>query len=1700
MTITGRNNQSAVGRPGVMVYNPGRPPAPRPRPVNPQSQAIRESGMSLNDQLQAWKTTGAASSPGGGQEEEEKPLWGKGLGILIGNPIARAALKPLEMLDYGRRVVTLGAEEFAEGITGQEMASQLDENGDLKDTRSNMDKLKDVEYGVGQLLGDLTGNKWADRAIGFVGDVALDPLTYLTAGVGVAAGKSARAGALAKLLDAQRAANKAGDTARIAELGGREALERIGQRGVGVASKAQNEAMGLGQQGMRLGLTSRNSVRIPGTAPIARGVNEAFGAARPLVRNLPGAKTIRGTRNPTGFLGNDLGPALERVITGKGEGSVEAAIETVAMDDFAREVGQGFGSVATDELERVSAQIKDLSQDEVSEMIRRAEELGEKNIWTDTADKMREVASFFGAELPELEGGRYAMPHILSREFRNYIIDNADDGRVAAFRKTSGLTEQDLLEESGFLQRRSFKLTPDGKPTVIPIGDTEVTLRTGSIDELNRVLKEAFPAFDGEIYETDPITAYRRYIGGVKRDVAKRGAHSRAADEGFTNVQRTGAAPESFDPYSGGADVVGLDGSAAQRVIPAEGEFQPNEFFTGQTDDAATTARNKDILRSQKPLIQQYRDAAEGSRAAIAAQMEADAQELLDPARAARRTASDARQAAERRMGQAQAMGSGAEASRVEAREVIDEISGEIDRITKAEYNIQRSAKNRTKTAQKRLLDGLDARRKELIGERNRIRSNYRSMMTNVDESAQTAARKVGDDAAVAQGEVFARERATRDAAAASEEAARVEWKAPTPQQVASAENFLKRNKAKLNRYAELQEEARVIQKRLSAEDLGMVYDYKGQLTPDMEELARINESLLNDFDGVQRALSVINRDREFKGFLDLPEARNVGVAKGTAASAKREADDLRLATQAAPETATPAPRAATIDVDADTLAKRRTLVNSRRGQDLDVARTQRTNLQRQVGKRPSKASEKRLAKEIEAKDAEIANLERNGWGGKYDRAKAAIAQADAAPQAASIPKRNGIDHPLVQGAARKADEMARSGEAIKGRLANEQLAAEVANEADQATVASRIGAIGANADEEFTDIGARNREAATDKVEAMTPERERLVAKQIEYEDLVEEMDAITGDAQSAYLAAMADEAAMKAEHERIASRIEGWGVSDKGGKPTRIIKGERGGRPSKRAVDEVQAGDIPPAAAQPLYNSVEDMRNLLNNYPEGIDDPLVQRMAAALFANERQLSKLTTEIDIPLRQTEQIVKAAKDGTLAPVVIARLRDNWRLVWDEGDVVISREMDRVYRNLSEIQKSPKAFGRTLEAFTNFFKTYATLTPGFHVRNGMSASFMNFADGVPASTQMRGLKLWTQYSRSDSPLQYLKDLARTDPQAADAFKAAFASGTGGRFTESGFADATRVSGKVQERIFDNKVTRFSQRVGQDWVEGPVRLGMALDTTLNGGDVGAALQRVSRIHFDYSQVSQFDEKAKRVIPFWTFMSRNLPMQITMMWTKPRLYAQYNSFVRNFTGEPEPGTPEYFDKVGAFRFGDAKLGGMPLFLQPGFAHLDTDENMQKFTDILSGENVGRAFTDVNPIFTAPVEYATGRDLFTGREFEDTDLVPAEGIINTPLGQIARLLGLTKEGASGQVMVPEKFLSLANSINPLSDRTSRVLPSLATGNAGSYEGRQVESIARLLGAPVRQLSPQQQQSTTRGEFFDNQDKLALQRMLAQN
>jgi len=522
-------------------------------------------------------------------------------------------------------------------------------------------------------------------------------------------------------------------------------------------------------------------------------------------------------------------------------------------------------------------------------------------------------------------------------------------------------------------------------------------------------------------------------------------------------------------------------------------------------------------------------------------------------------------------------------------------------------------------------------------------------------------------------------------------------------------------------------------------------------------------------------------------------------------------------------------------------------------------------------------------------------------------------------------------------------------------------------------------------------------------------------------------------------------------------------------------------------------------------LTRAVDDIGKVAKQNEDLLDDSLA--VTEALLHDTRKTAQELIDKDLTTGQVQGVINKIgnKDDRSLDIMVTTVGRTWKMMYEANgtkkaflqpdDIIMQADLHKMFQNLYEINKDKVLFGRTLNAFTNLFKTYATLTPGFHIRNAISAIFMNATDGVALKTQYRAAGLWRDYMKAADGEAWLAGQSR---KIQDAFAAAHGSGAGGRFTEAGFASAME-SGRWNdwmERLARNKVTRLSQRAGQR-VEGSVRLAMALDSMNLGENVEAAVQRINRIHFDYGEISQLDETMKRLIPFWTFMSRNMPMQVSQMWTHPQVYLGYERFVNNMSSANEEYTPEYWSKAGAWNTGlkvpglpERFGGGLPIYLSPDLGYTRLEADLKDYEDFLSWQRPGAVLSQGNPLITAPIEAATRTDIFTGQKFEEGETVPMGGPLGWPTKALATVAGQTKDGE-----VDAAFANFVRAINPLQDRSIRLAPQ-AAGSDPEAMKRQLESLARTgLGLPVRTLTPKQQDNEYFRRYYDQLDAEKLRR-----
>jgi hypothetical protein len=407
------------------------------------------------------------------------------------------------------------------------------------------------------------------------------------------------------------------------------------------------------------------------------------------------------------------------------------------------------------------------------------------------------------------------------------------------------------------------------------------------------------------------------------------------------------------------------------------------------------------------------------------------------------------------------------------------------------------------------------------------------------------------------------------------------------------------------------------------------------------------------------------------------------------------------------------------------------------------------------------------------------------------------------------------------------------------------------------------------------------------------------------------------------------------------------------------------------------------------------------------------------------------------------------------------------------------EAMRYIDTLSQPQVANKFF-RAVDAYTAFFKSWAVATPGFHVRNAISAAAMNLVAGVTGDSMMKGVRYWRWYMRDHE--NWWKKIADPKERAAAraALDAVFGSGAG-QYDEFALIGGTRL-GPPWGGI--------SQKAGRN-IEGAVRFGLALDAMrLPGATVDSATARVIRYHFNYGESSMFDESMKRLVPFWTFASRNLPLQIQEMWMRPRVYLTYEKMVNNMRQDEEGDViPLSLRDMNAFmaRRGDGEKGAGSLFLAPDLAWSRLEQEVGKFTD------PKRFLSNATPLLRVPLEtMVADKRFYNDVPFGDNKFV-SDTWAQRLLGPVLDATGLQKTAGDGSKVVDERLAYALEGLWPLLSQGERLAPTQQY-----FGNRRGQSVLNWLGVPVKRLTPEMIEAEERRRTRSDREREALLRALA--
>jgi hypothetical protein len=130
------------------------------------------------------------------------------------------------------------------------------------------------------------------------------------------------------------------------------------------------------------------------------------------------------------------------------------------------------------------------------------------------------------------------------------------------------------------------------------------------------------------------------------------------------------------------------------------------------------------------------------------------------------------------------------------------------------------------------------------------------------------------------------------------------------------------------------------------------------------------------------------------------------------------------------------------------------------------------------------------------------------------------------------------------------------------------------------------------------------------------------------------------------------------------------------------------------------------------------------------------------------------------------------------------------------------------------------------------------------------------------------------------------------------------------------------------------------------------------------------------FDYFDLTPFERKVmKRIIPFYTWTRKNIPLQLEVLVKNPRVFARINDIQNAIAGEniDWKEKPEYIQDMVAIQPKGSDM------------YVDMDLPYQDLTRLpINSNTLADLLSSINPIIRVPIESITNQKWWTGQELE--------------------------------------------------------------------------------------------------------------------
>lgn len=478
-------------------------------------------------------------------------------------------------------------------------------------------------------------------------------------------------------------------------------------------------------------------------------------------------------------------------------------------------------------------------------------------------------------------------------------------------------------------------------------------------------------------------------------------------------------------------------------------------------------------------------------------------------------------------------------------------------------------------------------------------------------------------------------------------------------------------------------------------------------------------------------------------------------------------------------------------------------------------------------------------------------------------------------------------------------------------------------------------------------------------------------------------------------------------------------------------------------------------------------------------------ERVISLVHMGEADLAKIDAEIaDNALKLTK-----AQAGIIGKNILEQADRGWKALEGMGVQVPDEVAAKWGPNLQKLRDTAEAekMFKYVNNLNNYWKRYVTASVGFFMRNGFSGAFMNYADGVGLDDMRVGLA-WAR-AQADSKAKTLAGktyadwmeragLTTAEQQAQADFVqrvvAAAGRGVNDDFALPSFA-VEGAKGNIIRRSSNQYLGFYSRK--NDLVENALRIPMALDSLRRGHSFDEAVARIRRVHFDYSDLSSLDATAKKFIPFWIWTSRNVPLQVSQMVTRPKAYVQYERLKQEFPVNQDLMVPSWINKMGP-------LGaGLNAVITPDLPMTRLAQNLKDISTPSGLIGMG------TPLLRVPAELWLGKQVALNIPFGDKRT--ANGVETAVAKVLYNLTGTWAadvDPKSGKMMIAPQATYVIENALPILAQAFR-LSGGRLGGKESLEERWVGNILNWFGVPYRQIGEQQQRTEAIGRSFDLSD-----------